>query len=340
MHLRDYKPRHALVTKTTPIIRPRFAVIDAHNHLEGGWLDRPASQLLDHLDALNIRAYVDLDGMWGEDYLHRHLEHFKNAAPERFRVFGGVDWPRWPELGDRFTAYAVERLHAQARRGAEGLKVWKDFGLRVTDQHGQRVRVDDPRLDDLWAAAGELGLPITLHLADPVAFFDPLDETNERWEELQANPDWQFPSPPYPPFIEIMEGMANVVDRHPRTTFIGAHAGCYGENLGWVGALFERCPNFYIDISARLGELGRQPYAARRFFTQYADRILFGLDMPPTAENYQPYFRFLETDDEYFPYSPGETPPQGRWNIYGIYLPNDVLEKIYFRNSEKLFNIV
>jgi predicted TIM-barrel fold metal-dependent hydrolase len=339
MLLNEYRPKPSLVTKTTQVLRPRFPLIDAHNHLEGGfgnWLKRPVGELLAVLDDLNIRGYVDLDGAWSEDILYRHLEHFKGAAPERFRVFGGVDWSKWPELGDDFVDYAVERLHEQARRGADGLKVWKDLGLHVTDGHGLRVPVDDPRLDPLWAAAGALGLPVTLHLADPVAFFDPLDETNERWEELQANPDWHFPNPPFPPFLTIMEGMANVIARHPQTTFIGAHAGCYGENLGWVGALFERCPNFYIDISARLGELGRQPYSARRFFIQYADRILFGLDASPTPANYQPYFRFLETDDEYFPYSPGEIPSQGRWMIYGINLPDDVLEKIYFRNAEKI----
>lgn len=336
MLLQNYKPRPSLVVKSTPIDGPRFPVIDAHNHLFGDWATLPAAQLLEMLDRCGVRGFVDLDGMWSEDVLYHHIDKLKGADPQRFRVFGGVDWNQWPELGNKFPDWAAQRMREQARRGADGFKVWKVLGTRVTDHAGQLVAVDDPRLDPIWAAAGELGLPFALHLADPVAFFEPLDETNERWEEMQAHPDWQFPSPPFPPFLDIVNGLAAIVTRHPATTFIGAHAGCYGENLAWVGALFDRCPNFNIDISARLGELGRQPYSARRFFMRYADRILFGLDAPADPENYNPFFRFLETDDEYFPYSPGDAPPQGRWAVYGIFLPDDVLRKVYYQNAERL----
>ncbi len=342
MLLEDFKPTSRLVAKHTLVERPRFPVIDAHNHLSlefgGGWDQVPAAELLEVLDAAGVRQYFDLDGGWGEPILERHLDHFKAAAPERFRMFGGVDWGAWPDQGDRFGEWAAARLRAQAHRGAEGLKVWKPFGLSVRDQHGRRVEVDDPRLDPLWQAAAELKLPVMIHVADPVAFFDPVDATNERWEELQAHPDWQFLSPPYPPFLSILEAFARLVQRHPQTTFIGAHVGCYAENLGWVSDLLSRCPNLYVDISARIGELGRQPYTARRFFLQHAGRILFGLDMGPHLEAYRIQYRFLETDDEYFNYNPGEAPSQGRWYICGLYLPDDVLEKVYYRNAEGLFD--
>ncbi len=198
--------------------------------------------------------------------------------------------------------------------------------------------VDDPRLESIWQTAGELGLPVIIHVADPVAFFDPIDETNERWEELGEHPDWAFTSPPYPPFLHIMDGLANMVARHPGTTFIGAHVGCYAENLEWVGALLDRCPNFYVDISARIGELGRQPYSARRFFLRYADRILFGSDMGPEPEAYRIIYRFLETEDEYFNYNTGPIPQQGRWYVNGLHLPNEILEKVYSRNAERILN--
>ncbi len=172
-----------------------------------------------------------------------------------------------------------------------------------------------------------------IHVADPVAFFAPVDRYNERWEELHAHPYWHFPNPPFPPFLEVMTAFANLVARHPRTTFIGAHVGCYAENLQWVGEMLDRRPNFYIDIAARIGELGRQPYTARHFCIRYADRILFGLDQPADAADYHIYYRFLETDDAYFDYSRADVPPQGRWQIYGLCLPDDVLEKIYNRNA-------
>jgi len=329
-----------LVTKQTTVERPRFSVIDAHNHLGsafgGGWDQRPVPELLEVLDAAGITTLVDLDGGWGEAILDAHLGHFKQTAPERFRIFGGVDWSAWPERGQGFPEWAAARLRAQAASGAEGLKIWKPFGLHVRDQHGTLVAVDDARLDPIWETAAELGWPVTIHVADPVAFFDPLDQHNERWEELHAHPDWQFPSPPFPAFLDILGGLANLVARHPRTTFIGAHVGCYAENLDWVGRLLDRCPNFYVDISARIAELGRQPYTARRFFLKYADRILFGMDLPANLASYRLHYRFLETDDEYFDYSFEPVPPQGRWRIYGLALPDDVLEKIYYRNAERV----
>jgi hypothetical protein len=340
MELENFRPQSKLVTKTTLVDKARFPVFDAHNHLGeafgGGWEHKPLSELLDLLDQAGIARFVDLDGGWGEQLLDAHLDHFKGPAPQRFLVFGGVDWSQWPEKGPGFPEWAAGRLRLQKARGAEGLKIWKGLGLQVRDYLGELVDVDDARLAPLWETAGELGLPVVIHVADPVAFFGAVDETNERWEELGNHPEWAFTSPPFPPFLHIINGLANLVIRHPHTTFIGAHVGCYAEDLGWVGALLERCPNFFVDISARLGELGRQPYTARRFFLKYADRILFGSDMGPYPEAYRVIYRFLETDDEYFNYNASPLPMQGRWHVHGLYLPDDVLEKVYFCNAERV----
>jgi predicted TIM-barrel fold metal-dependent hydrolase len=318
-------------------------VIDAHNHLGepfgGGWNKKSLPELLDLLDEAGVVIYVDLDGGWGEDILNAHLDHFKVKAPERFQVFGGVDWSQWESKGDGFPEWAAGRLKIQKERGAQGLKIWKKFGLHVRDDEGELVKVDDPRLLPIWDTAGELGLPVMIHVADPVAFFDPINETNERFEELGAHPDWAFTSPPFPAFMDIMNDLANLVARHPNTTFIGAHVGCYAENLGWVGVLLDRCPNFFVDISARIGELGRQPYTARRFFIQYADRILFGSDMGPDLGAYRICYRFLETDDEYFNYNTGIVPQQGRWHVHGLYLPDDVLKKVYSGNAKRVLEM-
>ncbi len=337
--LADYHPRSRLVTPSTQINQPRYPVIDCHNHLGeygGNWTGRPISELLDQLDLAHVRVYVDLDGGWGERVLRDHLDRFKAAAPERFCVFGGVAWEAWQEEGDHFGEWAAARVRAQAALGAEGLKVWKDFGLHVRDQHGVLVAVDDPRLDPLWETAAELHLPVLIHVADPVAFFDPLDAANERWRELHMHPEWHFPSPHFPPFESIISALANLVTRHPQTTFIGAHVGCYAENLFWVGKLLDHCPNFYVDISERIAELGRQPYTARRFCIQYADRILFGLDRGPDVNFYRRYYRFLETDNEYFEYDASQPERQGRWRIYGLFLPDDVLANIYYRNAQRV----
>ena len=340
MLLDNYRPKPCLVTKSTRVLKPRFPVIDAHNHLGeefgGGWIHRPVQELIDVLDEAGIRMYVDLDGGWGEDILTSHVEKFKRDHPKRFQVFGGVNWEKWKVMGEAFPEWAATRLLAQKEMGADGLKIWKNFGLQVNDQNGDLVLVDDTRLDPIWITAGELHLPVMIHVADPVAFFDPLNETNERWEEMNANPDWQFPSPPNPPFTSILDSLANLVKRHPATTFIGAHVGCYAENLAWVGGIMDKCPNFYVDISARIGELGRQPYTARRFFVEHADRILYGSDFGPDVEEYRLAYRFLETDDEYFNYNVADFPKQGRWYVYGLNLPDEVLRKVYWSNAERL----
>ncbi len=343
MLLENFRPQSKLVTRLTLVNKPRFPVIDAHNHLSepfgGGWDNKPLSELLDLLDEAGVTQYVDLDGGWGEDILNKHLGLFKEAAPERFQIFGGVDWSQWKDKGEAFPDWAAKRLRLQKERGAQGLKIWKPFGLQVKDPSDKLVGVDDPRLLPIWDTAGELKLPVVIHVADPVAFFDPLDEKNERWEELREHPGWAFTSPPFPPFMEIMDAFQNLVRRHKNTTFIGAHVGCYGENLGWVGRMLDDCPNYYIDVSARLGELGRQPYSARKFLLKYQDRVLFGSDMGPDLEAYRLYYRFFETDDEYFNYNTSEVPGQGRWYVDGMYLPDEVLKKIYRANAMKVLKI-
>ena len=342
MRLDAYLPQSQLVTRTTLVDRPRFEVVDAHNHLAdpfgGGWDQKPLAELLQRLDTARVTGYVDLDGGWGEDILHRHLDLFKARAPDCFHIFGGVDWSQWAPRGSGFPDWAAGRIAAQKQAGAEGLKIWKSFGLRVRDEHDHLVHVDDPRLDPIWIAAAENGLPVLIHVADPVAFFEPADERNERWEELAAHPDWDFSSPSFPRFMDILNGLRALVRRHPSTIFIGAHVGCYAENLAWVGEMLDEMPNYFVDIAARIAELGRQPYAARKFLIRYQDRVLFGSDMGPDVDSYRISYRFLETDDEYFSYSPEDPPPQGRWRVYGLHLPDDVLGKIYAANARRILS--
>ncbi len=343
LRLVDYCPRPELVTRVTVVERPRFPVYDVHNHLvkefEGRVLNRPLAAYLDEMDQAGVEKVVDLDGGWGEQILDQHLAFFKEQAPERFQIYGGVDWSRWPEEGNQFGRQAAQRLEGQLRRGAQGLKIWKPLGLEVTDEKGQRVPVDDARLDPLWDKAAEWKVPVMVHIADPVAFFQPNGRFNERYEELCSGPWQPLSGPQYPSFETLIEQFGNLVRRHKATTFIGAHVGCYAENLDWVSNLLHECPNFFVDISARVAELGRQPYSARRFFLEHQDRILFGTDMMTNPRWYRIYYRFLETDDEYFEYGLSVPPSQGRWRVYGLYLPDEVLEKVYNLNARRILAV-
>jgi predicted TIM-barrel fold metal-dependent hydrolase len=227
----------------------------------------------------------------------------------------------------------------------------KTLGLYLREQttQGKLVTVDDPRFDPMWETCAHLKMPVAIHVSDPLAFFKPTDRFNERYEELSNHPDWSYAAPEFPSNEQILEARNRVFARHPRTTFVALHVGNFAEDLQNVSGNLDRFPNMNIDIAARLNELGRQPRAARKFFDKYQDRILFGTDATPHGDEYpqqvfndslyEIYFRFLETDDEYFDYAPAPVPPQGRWKISGIDLPDPILRKVYNQNAARLLSL-
>jgi predicted TIM-barrel fold metal-dependent hydrolase len=325
--LSQFQPLSTLVTPEHLPQRPRFPVIDYHNHLDA--LD--PREVLEVMDECGVERVVNITMQTGEAALEV-IDKFRKADPKRFSTIAWMDWAGVER--DDFIALTLDRLERQVERSAVGLKFWKDLGLSVRDRSGALLRVDDERLAPIFEKAAELGIPVMFHTADPAAFFLPIDPTNERYEELAAHPEWSFHGSQYSK-QELLAQRNRVFARHPETTFVAAHVAESGEDLAQVASVLEAHPNLYIDISARTPELGRQPYTARRFFLRYADRILFGTDLLPEVQMYRLYFRFLETADEYFEY-PSHASRQGRWNIYGIDLPDDVLEKVYRSNALRL----
>ena len=322
--LSSFAPRSSLKTPCHTVEKPRFPVIDYHNHVDS----RDAGELLRIMDACGIEFLVNITMQTGSAGLMQ-MDRLRKAAPDRFATIGWMDWSG-VERGD-FAAVTNERLERMVEHGACGIKFWKDLGLRVRDGAGALLRIDDERLAPIFAKAGELKLPVMFHTADPDAFFEPVDAQNERFEELAAHPDWSFSGSPVGK-RELLEQRNRVIARHPETTFVGAHLAESGEDLAYLGELLDAHPNLQVDISARTPELGRQPYRARAFFLKYADRIVFGTDLLPEISMYRLYYRFLETADEYFEY-PSHASRQGRWNIYGLFLPNEVLRKVYRENA-------
>ena len=237
--------------------------------------------------------------------------------------------------------------------GAHGLKVLKTLGLFLREKvtSGPLIKVDDSRFDPMWDACGRVGIPVNIHVGDPEAFFTPIDRFNERYDELGHHPDWSFYGRDFPKFADIMAARDRVLARHPGTQFVLLHVGHDAENLRFVSETLDRFPNASVEIGARIGELGRQPRASRKFFEKYQDRILFGTDAvpPPDGNNYpqqvfkdelyEIYFRFLETEDEYFDYAPAPIPPQGRWRIYGLGLPESILKKVYHDNAARILGL-
>ena len=343
IRLRDYVPRAVVRRPLTDVPRAAVPAVDAHNHLgrwlTEGWASLDVALLLDVMRACNVESIVNLDGMWGPE-LEANLERYDRSYPSRFATF--AQWDRslfaedgWTQLG--------ESVRDSQRRGARGLKVWKDLGLHLRDGRGDLVLPDDRRLDPVWDACAATMMPVTIHVADPIAFFEPLDRHNERLEELLAHPDWWFGDRTrFPTFDRILESLESLIARRADVTFIGAHVLCCAEDLAWVDRMLSTYSNANADIGARIPELGRVPRAARDVIIRHPDRFLFGTDaFPPDGAVYATHFRFLQTADEHFPYDPwdDEPPSEGRWTISGLDLPADVLRSVYRDNARRLIRL-
>jgi predicted TIM-barrel fold metal-dependent hydrolase len=356
LDLKDYEPKSMLHGKETFVSQARFPVIDIHTHLaftntsgaEPKSVARATpADILAGMDRKNVRTMVNLTGGYGAA-LDDCLNTWHKPHPQRFIVFtepwfSKIVEPNYPQ-------FQAEQIERAKRLGARGIKVLKTLGLYLRENvtTGALVKIDDRRFDPMWETAAAHKLPIAIHTSDPEAFFLPIDRFNERFEELNAHPNWSFHGQDFPSNRELHEARLRVIARHPKTHFILLHVG-NSEDLAWVSEWLNKYPNTSVEIGARIGELGRQPRAARKFFDKYQDRILFGTDAVPQGVEtpqqifgdklYEIYFRFLETEDEYFDYAPSRVPPQGRWRIYGLGLPDKILRKVYHANAERILRL-
>ena len=327
--------------------KAKFPVIDAHNHLWGDW--GAVAKTVEVMNDVGVESYCDLTANISLDMRDGGYvvtpgdidDFFTNCSdpyPGRFYCFTSATFAEptdKPLIRDyrEFVERTIELLHSHVEKGAKGLKILKELGLKYRDSDGNLIRLNDERLAPIWEAAGELGIPILIHQSDPYGFFEPVTEENEHYDSLLKYHRWSFCDPEYPSKSEILKNRDEIIKNHPNTTFMLPHVANFAENLEYVQSLLNENSNVHIDFSARIDELGRQPYTSREFMIENQDRIYFGTDLPVSREAYRCYFRFLETYDEYFPAPDYDgTFDRRRWCIYGLGLPDDVLKKIYHEN--------
>jgi predicted TIM-barrel fold metal-dependent hydrolase len=323
--IEEYSPRSLLVAPEHRVTRAKYPLVDIHNHQRGGSPEQ-VDRLVKDMDGLNLRIMVNLSGGYG-DRLKQNVQALKSRYPDRFAVFANIDFSAIDDPG--YAQRAAAQFETDVRNGAQGLKIFKNFGMDLKDGQGQRIHVDDPRFDPLFQTCARLGLPVMIHTAEPKGLFDPMDKYNERWLELKLYPGRGRPPERYPPWEELMTEQLRLFARHPKTVFINAHMGWLGIDLARLGRLFDRHPNVHADISAVVEELGRQPRFAREFFIKYQDRLMFGKDTWRPVE-YGTYFRVFETADEYFDH---DRKYHGMWKMYGLDLPEQALRKLYYGNA-------
>jgi predicted TIM-barrel fold metal-dependent hydrolase len=337
--------------------RAEHRTVDLHLHIEPK--EERYQRAVKIMDAVGLGLGVNLSGGTvtpgtnsGPSEFERNKGLADRVAPGRFLLYFNLDYRGWDDPG--WPEHAMKQVEEARRLGAAGLKEFKRLGLYLRDGAGQLIKVDDPKLDPVWRRCGELGMPISIHVGDPKAFWLPFDEKNERWMELKDHRPWWFgDTNVYPPRMEIVEALDRVIARHPNTTFVCVHFANNPEDIDWVDRALSRRPNMMADLAARIPELGRHdPKKLHKLFVKYQDRIVFATDFMvyekmilgssgdadrPTNRDaeifYEKEWRWLETWDKNWRHM---TPIQGDWTINSIGLPTPVLRKIYFDNARRL----
>ncbi|MDH5474484.1 MAG: amidohydrolase [Cyclobacteriaceae bacterium] len=338
MSFEEYNPPSTLVVPEHEISKAKYPFIDVHSH-QYRMPDQDLKALTAEMDKINMGIMVNLSGRGfkrtesggfgvnDNSYLKRAIENSNTNASGRVVVFTNISFSG---IGEKdWTKKAVKELEEDVQVGAKGLKIYKSLGFSVKDTEGNRVSVDDTRLDPIWAKCGELGIPVLIHAADPKPFWDEQDANNERWLELKIHPRRKRSNTDPVPWQQIIDEQHAVFQKHPGTIFINAHMGWYANDLAKLGELLDEMPNMYVEIGAVIAELGRQPRMANLFFNKYQDRVLFGKDSWK-PEEYPTYFRVLESNDEYFPYYKKY---HAYWKMYGLNLPDEILKKLYYKNA-------
>ena len=341
MDIEEYSPKSSLVVEENPRKSAKFPFVDVHSH-QWKMPGMDFTNLIAEMDSLNMGYMINLSGSGFATFagnqslmdvsLTKSLENIKKqGVSNRFGVFVNIDFNKIddPDFGTN----NVEIIKDAVKQGVIGLKVYKNLGLNLRDNSGERVKVDDKRLNPIWEICGELNIPVLIHSGEPSPFFDPIDKYNERWLHARQKPQSFRNSDEYPSFDEVMQEQYNMFKNNPNTTFINAHLGWYGNDLDKMSAQLDDLPNVYTEIGAVIAELGRQPIRARKFFVEHQDRVLFGKDTYKKSE-FDVYFRILETSDEYFDYYRKR---HAHWKMYGLNLPDSILKKLYYKNARKLF---
>lgn len=325
----EYNPTSTLVVPEHLINNAKYPFIDVHSH-QSLYTPEDFNKLKLAMDTLNMKFMVNLNGGWGDELKERVESVRKNGMSSRMALFANIDFQGFGFV--QWTEYTVNQLKEDVANGARGLKIFRELGMTHLDIHGNRIPINDTRLDPVWAICGELGIPVLIHSGAPISFWEPMDEKNERWLELYKYPNRNYADTAVPSWEQLMNEQHDVFAKHPKTTFINAHFGWHANNLEKLSELLEKFPNMYIEFGAIIAELGRQPKMAKQFFETYQNRILFGKDSWQPSE-YAAYFRTLETTDEYFPY---HKKYHAFWRMYGMGLSDEILKKIYYKNALKV----
>jgi uncharacterized protein len=326
--LKDYRPVSIHKVPVTHVDKAKFPIIDMHSHPEPK-TDAEINTWLKNMDEVGVEKTIVLTMTTGKPFDEINAKYSKH--PDRFEIWCGLDFtghnmPNFPDS-------AVKELARCHDAGAKGIGEIHDKGqgLRSGKSTAPRLHPDDPRVDAIWEKAAELRMPISLHVADPIWMYQPMDKHNDG---LMNAYEWRLDNQPnivkLPGMIEILERTAT---RHRNTTFVACHFANLDYDLTHLGEVFDRNPNLYADISARYAETAPIPRFAAQFYEKYSDRLVYGTDMGYDTSMYRITFRILESQDEHF----YEIDQFGyHWPLNGLGLSDEILQRVYHDNAAKL----
>lgn len=326
--LRDYRPRSIYKVPVTQIEKAKFPIIDMHSHPEPK-TDAEIQMWIRNMDEVGVEKSIVLTMTTGNAFDDIYAKYSK--YPERFEVWCGLDFSGHDKPG--FPAAAVQELTRCYKAGAKGIGEIHDKGqgLRSGKSTAPGIHPDDERVDAIWEKAAELRMPVSLHVADPIWMYQPMDKHNDG---LMNAYTWRLDNQPnivkLPGMIKILERTAS---RHRQTAFVACHFANLDYDLAHLGEVFERNPNVYADIAARYAETAPIPRFAAQFYSKYSDRLVYGTDMGYDTKMYRITFRILESQDEHF----YEIEQFGyHWPLYGLGLGDEILRRVYRENAAKI----
>ncbi len=325
--LENYRPHSIYNIPVTSVNKAKYAIIDMHSHDYAESLDNIA-EWAKTMDNVGIEKTIILTIAHGAKF--DSLVNVYSKYGSKFEMWCGIDYTAYkdPDFAQKAIAELV-RCHEMGAKGVGELGD-KGKGLYYSRPPAFGMHPDDPRMDPVFEKCGELGMPVNIHVADPIWMYEPMDSTNDG---MMNAIKWRLDNQPgIAGHQEMIDILARTVAKHPNTTFVACHVAncCY--DLEKAGSLLDSYPNLYMDISARFAELCATPRAARRFFVKYQDRLLYGTDLGRDEDMYQLTFRLLETEDEHI-YAPRF---EYHWSLSALDLPDTILEKIYRLNALKV----
>ncbi|MDN3690520.1 amidohydrolase family protein [Cyclobacterium jeungdonense] len=331
----------------------RVKKIDAHVHLRTDFdtiFIRQAAR--DHFRLLNVSVYTS-----------------PSRTPEAQENFSLKLIGEFPDIVTYGTTFSLEGfnkkdwetntmayLEKSISNGAIAVKVWKNIGMELKNEHGELVMITDEKFEPILQLLIEKDITLLGHLGEPKNTWLPLEEMTVQGDRdyFRENPRYHmYNFPDFPTYEDQISARDQMLANNPNLRFVGAHLGSLEYDVNELAKRLDQFPNMAVDMAERISHLQYQAITnwkgVRDFFINYQDRLIYGTDLRAGASDIQAkgltdpeeianhahevwlrHWQFFTGDDEM-------TVPKVKGTFKGLKLPRTVVDKIYRTNAEKWY---